>query len=217
MGTAERLNDLVRATRSYRRFDESWAVGLDTLRELVELARNTASANNVQPLKYYLACEPGANARIFKHLRWAKRLANWAGPAPSERPAAYIVILGDTEVTRAFGCDHGIAAQTMMLGATARGLGGCIVGSIDKEGLRKALGLAERFEILLVLALGKPAEKVVLEEAGANGDVAYWRDADGVHHVPKRTLDEIIVGMSSSAASAAPRCREAGPQGGEKE
>lgn len=187
------LKELIVRNRSYRRFDESVKVELETLRELVELARLSASAANKQPLKYILSCEPDTNGSIFPHTRWAGYLADWPGPAEGERPTAYIVILGDTTISKSFGCDHGIAAQSIMLGATERGLGGCMIGAIDRPALREALSIPDRYEILLILALGKPAEKVVLEDVGADGDIRYYRDEQDVHHVPKRTLDELIV------------------------
>ncbi len=187
------LEDLIRKNRSYRRFHQDVPVDIETLRALVNLARLSASANNLQPLKYILSCHPETNARIFPYTRWAGYLKDWPGPAEGERPAAYIIILGDTEIRKSFGCDHGIAAQSIMLGATERGLGGCMIGSIDRNGLREELNIPERYEILLILALGKPKEKVVIEEVGSDGDIRYYRDAEGVHHVPKRSLDELIL------------------------
>jgi len=187
------LEDLVLKNRSYRRFHQDVPVDLETLRALVNLARLSASANNLQPLKYILSCEPETNALIFPHTRWAGYLKDWPGPAEGERPAAYIVILGDTEIRKSFGCDHGIAAQSIMLGATERGLGGCMIGSIDHDGLRQMLDIPKQYEILLVLALGKPKETVMLEEVGSDGDIRYYRDAQGVHHVPKRSLNELIL------------------------
>jgi len=187
------LEDLIRKNRSYRRFHQDVPVDIETLRALVNLARLSASGSNLQPLKYILSCEPETNARIFPHTRWAGYLKDWPGPAEGERPSAYIVILGDTEIRKSFGCDHGIAAQSIMLGAAERGLGGCMIGSIDRGELRQVLDIPEQYDILLVLALGKPRETVVLEEVGPDGDIRYYRDADGVHHVPKRSLDELIL------------------------
>jgi nitroreductase len=187
------LEDLVRKNRSYRRFRQDVPVDIETLRALVNLARLSASANNLQPLKYILSCQPETNTCIFPHTRWAGYLKDWPGPAEGERPTAYIVILGDTEIRKSFGCDHGIAAQSIMLGATERGLGGCMIGSIDHDGLRQVLDIPKQYEILLVLALGKPKETVVLEEVGSDGDIRYYRDANGVHHVPKRSLNELIL------------------------
>lgn len=187
------LEDLVRKTRSYRRFHQDVSVDVETLRALVNLARLSASGSNLQPLKYILSCQPETNALIFPNTRWAGSLKDWSGPVEGERPAAYIVILGDTEIRKPFGCDHGIAAQSIMLGATERGLGGCMIGSIDKGELRQVLDIPEQYDILLILGLGKPKETVVLEEVGPDGSIKYYRDADSVHHVPKRSLDELIV------------------------
>ena len=188
------LRDLILKNRSYRRFHQDVAVERETLRELIDLARCSASGSNRQPLKYIISCEPETNALIFPLTRWVGFLEDWDGPAQGERPAAYIVILGDTEIRASAGVDHGIAAQSIMLGATERGLGGCMIGSVDRPRLRDALAIPERYEILLVLALGKPAEKVVLEDVGPDGDIRYYRDKGDVHHVPKRALDEIILG-----------------------
>lgn len=188
------LKDLILKNRSTRRFDPSTAVSEGTLRELVELARLSASGSNKQPLKFLLSADPAKNAKIFPNLGWAGYLEDWDGPAEGERPAAYIVILGDSTISEDTGVDHGIAAQSMMLGAVERGLGGCMIGSIKRVPLRAVLDIPERYDIKLVLALGKPAETVVVETVGADGDIKYWRDADGVHHVPKRSLDDLIVG-----------------------
>jgi nitroreductase len=188
------LKDLVLKNRSYRRFYQEVTIELETLRELVDLARLSASAMNLQPLKYVLSCEPEKNALIFSHLGWAGYLKDWPGPAEGERPSAYIIVLGDTEISRSFGCDHGIAAQSILLGATEKGLGGCMVATVKRQELSQALGIASRYEILLVIALGKPGETVVIDKVEPNGDAKYWRDSQGVHHVPKRALDDIIIG-----------------------
>jgi len=187
------LKELVFKTRSYRRFHGQETVQLETLRELVELARLSASGANLQPLKYILCCDPAMNARVFPHLKWAGYLRDWDGPAEGERPSAYIIILGDTEIRKDSGVDHGIAAQSIMLGATEKGLGGCMIASIDRIALRTLLDIPERYQILLVLALGVPREQVVIEEVGPEGDIKYYRDAEAVHHVPKRSLGELIL------------------------
>ena len=187
------IEDLVRKTRSYRRFFEDHSINMETLRGFVELARLSASAANRQPLKYILSNKEETNTIIFPKLVWAAYLKDWGGPEQGERPSAYIIVMGDKEISDSFGCDHGIASQNILLGATQMGLGGCMVGSIDRKGLREEMQIPDRYEILHVIALGKPKEEVVIETVGPDGDIKYWRDESEVHHVPKRTLDEIIV------------------------
>ncbi|MHC4569022.1 MAG: nitroreductase family protein [Planctomycetota bacterium] len=187
------IRDLIIKNRSYRRFKQEAAIERDILRELVDLGRLSASAANMQPLKYVLSCEPERNAVVFRHVGWAGYLRDWPGPAEGERPAAYIIILGDTEISEFTDCDHGIAAQSILLGAAERGLAGCMIGTVRRKELGTALEIPPRYKILLVLALGKPAESVALETVGPDGSIEYWRDGDDVHHVPKRPLDELIL------------------------
>jgi nitroreductase len=187
------IKDLIIKNRSYRRFYQDSAIEKQTLRELVDLARLSSSAANFQSLKYILSCDIEKNAAIFRHLHWAAYLEDWPGPAEGERPAGYIIILCDTSISKNYYCDHGIASQSILLGATEKGLGGCILASIDRELLKKTLNIDSKFEILLVIALGKPKEKVVLEKVGPDGNIKYWRDSSAVHHVPKRSLDDIII------------------------
>ena len=187
------IRDLIIKNRSYRRFYEEIDIKLETLEKLIDLARLSASAMNAQPIKYIISCERQMNSLIFPHLTLGAYLKDWSGPGEGERPSAYIIVLGDTEIGRFWDYDAGIAAQSILLGATEEGLGGCMIANIRKEGLRETLRISERYEILLVLALGKPKEKVVIETVGLAGDTKYWRDSMSVHHVPKRPLDEIII------------------------
>ena len=187
------LRDLVMQNRSYRRFHQDVAITEETLKELVDLARNSASASNRQALKYIISSDPEKNAKIFPLLGFAAQYREWPGPAEGERPAAYIVILLDTEIAKGAGCDHGIAAQSILLGATEKGLGGCMHGSVKKDEFREAFALDERYEILLAISLGEPGEKEILEAMGPDGDTKYWRDEGQGHHVPKRSLDELII------------------------
>ena len=188
------LKELVYTNRSYRRYHQDVKISLSTLKELVDLARMSASAMNIQPLKYMLSCDPAKNALIFPTLGWAMQLKDWPGPEEGERPSAYIIILGDLLISKHFGVDPGIAAQSILLGAIEKGLGGCMIATIKKKELAEALKIREVFEIVLVIALGKPKEKVIVEKVGLDGKTGYWRDAERGHHVPKRSLEEIILG-----------------------
>lgn len=187
--------ELVKANRSCRRFDQfsDHKIDISTLKKLVDLGRCSASAANLQPLKYMIAASSEKNEEIFSCLTWAAYLKNWQGPKQGERPAAYIVIMGDTTITKNFRCDHGIAAQSILLGARSIGFAGCMLAAINRKKLKAFLNLEDHLEILLVIALGKPMEKVKLESLDPGGDIKYWRDDDDIHHVPKRGLGEIIL------------------------
>jgi nitroreductase len=187
------LYELICKTRSIRRFMEDESIDMETLRHLVDLARLGGSARNMQPLKYLLVKTPAVKAKIFPHLGWAGYLKEWTGPKEGERPAAYIICLLDTRLSNEANCDLGIASQNVLLGAAEKGLGGCRIASFSPK-LRDVFKLGDHLQVLQVIALGRPAETVSLEELGPGGDIKYWRDADLVHHVPKRTLRDIIAG-----------------------
>ncbi|WP_028571018.1 nitroreductase family protein [Desulfonatronum lacustre] len=187
------LRELVSRTRSFRRFYENHPLTLATLEDLVDTARLTASAANLQPLRYMISVDAHVNAQIFPHLAWAAYLKDWNGPEEGERPTGYIIVLGDQRYAKTSAWDLGIAAQTILLGSTELGLGGCMIGSLKKDALAATLETPEGFEILMVIALGRPKEKIVLERLGEAGDIKYWRDEKGVHHVPKRDLDSILL------------------------
>ncbi len=188
------IPELVLKCRSFRRFYEDVPIDRETLRELINLARLAASARNTQPLKYMLSWEPERNAIIFAHVGWASALKTWPGPPEGERPTAYVLILLDKTISSDAGVDPGIAGQNILLGAVEKGLGGCMLGSVKRPEVAKALGIPDRYDVLLAIALGKPKETVVIDPMPASGDFAYWRDSDQVHHVPKRSLDELIIG-----------------------
>lgn len=186
------IKELILKNRSYRRFYQSERISENQLREWIDLARSSASARNAQPLKYILSTSESFNDQLFKYLAWAGYLSYWSGPEEGERPSAYIIMLHDTLISGNYLCDDGIASQSILLGATEAGFGGCIIYSVNRNKLSELLNLSDQYEIIQVLALGKPKETVVLEEM-QNGDVKYWRDENQVHHVPKRTLGEIIL------------------------
>jgi len=185
---------LLEKNRTYRKFDQQRSLSEEKLLQLIEYARRCASGGNAQPLRYRLVHQSDELAATFSTLKWAAALPDWERPEEGERPAAYIVILKDTQTKDlASLTDAGIAMQSILLGASDMGYGGCIIASVDKDKLRKNLNIPERYEILFVVALGVPAERVQLEEADFGDKLDYYRDSDEVHHVPKLRLDELIV------------------------
>ena len=185
----------VRACRSYRRFDEGDPIPEALLIELVDLARVVASGANRMPLRYRIVSVAAERDAVFSQLKWAGALPDWDGPEPGERPTGYVVVC-DAGHGATTSVDEGIAAQTIMLAATQAGYGGCMLHAFNKARVSEALGLAEAgVEPLMVIALGRPAEDVRLESLGASpdGSTSYWRDEASVHHVPKRSLADVLV------------------------
>ncbi len=187
------IADLVLKNRTCRRFRGDKNISDDEIRTLVDLGRLSASAGNLQPLKYMTSVSAEMNKRIFPCLRWAGYLKSWDGPAENERPSAYIIILHDSKIANDPGCDHGIAAQSIMLGAVEKGLAGCMIAAVDRKTLEDILGLADNLKILVVLALGHPVEERRIVPLTRETGVKYFRDGTGVHYVPKRSLDELIL------------------------
>ncbi len=185
------IRDLIIKNRSYRRFDQSVKISAQQVKNWVELARFSASARNMQLLKFVVCTDETVNKQIFQHLGWAGYLTYWSGPDEGERPVAYVAVLHDKSLAENYSCDDGIAMQSILLGAVEEGFGGCIIGTVNKGKVAKILRLPENLEVLWIIALGKPAEKIELETTMEN-NIKYWRGEDGTHHVPKRPLDEIV-------------------------
>ena len=186
------LKDLVRQNRSCRRFYQDIEISKETLRELIELARLSPSARNAQSIKYIISNTPENNSKIFPSLGWAGYLKDWDGPEEGERPSAYLVMLNDSRISENYLCDDGIFAQSILLGAVEKGFAGCIIASVSRAKLQEELNIPDYYKIIQVIALGKPNETIVLEDM-KDDDFKYWRDKEGIHHVPKRSLNEHIV------------------------
>jgi len=185
------FDHLVKSNRCYRRYDHSYPITRDRLEYLVDLARFASSSQNLQPLKYLLINDPNQTDTLYTHLFWAAGLPEWKGPAPHERPSAYILVLGDTMISDVFGIEVGMAVQNILLGATEMGLGGCVIAGIDKTAVREDFNIPEHLEILYAVPLGKPAEEIVIVpmDAGPN----YYRDPKNRHILPKRDLESLIL------------------------
>lgn len=182
---------LVKEARTIRRFKQT-PIPMDQLRSLVDCGRLSPCGANQQKLKYLIIDDQGTKDLVFPTIKWAGALKDWQGPAVNERPVAYILVLLDTTISKAPGVDHGIAAQSIMLAARSEGLGCCMIGAFNKPSLIEALNLPEDKDPLLILALGQADEIVVLEEVSQEGGTSYYRDEASVHHVPKRSLEEVL-------------------------
>ena len=190
------FKDLVKANRSYRGFDSSVAITRDELLDLVDHARLTPSSINSQPFKYFLAYEKEIVAKIQPATKWAGALSHLNLPREGKCPTAFIVICLDLNLGRTVAnCqkDVGIVAQTILLAATEKGLGGCMIGSYNTDEISESLNLDESIVPVLVIGLGKPDETIIIEEIPNGDSIKYYRDENDVHFVPKRKLEDIIL------------------------
>lgn len=188
--------DLVKQARSHRGFRQDRKVTRQELEHLVECARFTPAARNDQVLKYYLAEKPETVAAIQPLTKWAGALAELHLPRKGAEPVAYIVICLDgslAENPAPYQRDVGIVAQTILLAAAEMGLNGCMIGSFAARELREELGLPEAIKPQLLLALGEGTDRIVMTDVGENGSTTYYRDAEDIHYVPKRTLEQLIL------------------------
>ncbi len=193
METFSILKSLLEADRSIRRFDHSRPIGDDTLRKLVDLTRYCASGRNLQPLRYRIVSTEAECEALYPLLAWAGYYKDWDGPAPAERPTAYLVQCLDTQLTNNCLCDDGLQLQVITLGASALGIGGCIIKSFRKNELTERLSLPSNLEPLYVLALGYPSETARIVPLPADGDIRYFRDSSDIQSVPKRPLPDLLI------------------------
>lgn len=186
--------ELVKEARTYRRFDESDPITADTLRNLIDIARISSCGGNSQKLRYLIVSTPEDRAKLFSKVTWAAAIKDWDGPVEGERPTGYIMILSEANS----GINTGIAAQTIQLAATEAGYGSCMMGAIKRDEIKAEFNIPEEMNLHLVLAIGKPAETVIIEPMPEDGSTAYWRSEEGVHHVPKRSLTDVLVDYKSN-------------------
>lgn len=185
------IRELIAKTRSYRRFDRTAELDREALLGILDAARLTPSGANRQSIRYFPITDGDDADFVTAHAKWAAYLTDWEGPRKDEAPSAWVLLLSPAE-SEAPKFDLGITAEAILLTATDAGFGGCIFLSIDREALAKRFGIGEQMRIDLAIALGKPAETVLITEVGEDGDIRYYRDGSDRHVVPKRTLEDML-------------------------
>ena len=188
------VSEAIFKRRSIRRFSPQ-PVDKDVLYELVQAARMAPAAANIQPLQYMIVHQKQLLDPVFDCTLWAGYLEDWDGPIPEERPVAYIIQCLDSRHGQNCLCCDGIQLEAITLGATALGLGGCIIKSFKAQKLSESLNLPKGMIPRYVLALGHPVEEVQIVDMNGlpDADFKYYRDINGKHYVPKRPLEELII------------------------
>lgn len=190
------LRGLLLRDRSIRRFTQK-PISVEQLESIVDLVRYCASGANRQPLVYMIANDRNIGDRLFPALKWAGYYEDWDGPAPEERPTAYIVQALDTKISKNPLCDDGIQLQAITLGATALGIGACIIKSFSPQAVREIFRLPDDIQPCYVVALGYPAERAFIVDRKGRADIKYYRDADDCQCVPKRSLEDLILSINN--------------------
>lgn len=185
--------EILKTNRSYRRFVESVRIPQHEVEQWIKNLRYTSSMRNTQPLKYCVITLPELCEKIYPHLAWAGFLKDWNGPDKGERPTAFVVQLLDENLSQTSRFDEGLQLEALTLQAVEAGYGCCIIAAFSAKAITEALGFATHLKPIAIVAIGKPSEKVVIEELLPNEPVAYYRSPDGVHHVPKRRGEDLLI------------------------
>jgi len=185
-----KFEEVITKRRTIRRFKQE-PISLKRLKKLIEYARLAPSASNIQSLRYILINKPEICKKIFPLVKWAANLPEEERtPEENRRPTAYIIMLNDNEIKKGAKYDIGAAIQNILLGAVNLGLAGCWMGSIERDTIRELLSIPEKYTITHVISLGIPDEESVVEPV--TNSFKYWKDEDGVMHVPKLSIDDLI-------------------------
>ena len=177
---------LITKRRTIRKFKQK-KITPKILFRCLNAARLAPSSANLQPLEYILVTEN--LSKVFNCTRWAGYLEEGA-PKKDERPTAYIVIISSSKINRNAKYDVGFAAENIILTALEEGIGSCPIGSIDHKKIAKTLNIPKDYLIELMVALGYPKQGSIEEEF--EDDIKYYLDKEGVLHVPKRGLKDIV-------------------------
>jgi len=183
--------EIIKKRRTIRKFKQE-KIERALLEKFVDAARVAPSGSNLQPLKYIITDSDDQTEEVFKNVKWAGYIAPHGNPGENEKPVAYIIILADTEIRKTGGeRDAGAAMENIILAAAEEGIGTCWIGSINRDELMKYFNIPEKYQIDSLVALGYPAEHPVVEDE--NGSIKYYKDENGVLHVPKRKLEDVII------------------------
>lgn len=186
------LKTLIQEARTTRRFKKDSTVDIKDLKEILDLARITSSAKNMQPIKYILVTQEEAVHKLAQTATWASHLKNW-DQSEDERPSAFILMLNDQMIDGFPMFDAGASFTAISLAAKAKGLATCPMASIDKELCKKLFVIPDCYDVMIGIAIGIGTENIKLIDT-ESFDTNYYREDDDTHVVPKRTLSSIIAG-----------------------
>lgn len=144
--------DAIQARKSVRAYD-SRPVPKETIDKILESGRLAPSAMNYQPWHFVVVTDP-KKREVLSEGRYAKFLA--------ESPVVIVGCANTKKSPKWSTVDVTIAMQQMVLAATAEGLGTCWIGSFSEDSVRTLLEVPEEYNIVAMLAVGYPREKLDL-------------------------------------------------------
>ena len=183
------LESLLKKNRSHRGYDAAVKLSRETLRDLVSAATLCASGMNAQSLRFRLVPSEEAH-KVHPLVKLGAALPEEHLPHPGEEPQGYIVICSVRPEDRVVDIDLGIAAQSILLNAVSHGLNGIAILNFNPEALQQALDLP--LKPLCVLGLGKGIERIFLLPVHQGDSLKYFRK-EGVHYVPKLTVEDLLI------------------------
>ncbi|WP_321311522.1 nitroreductase family protein [Halarcobacter sp.] len=182
---------LVCNTRTTRRFKKDITIENIELEDVLDAARVVSSAKNMQPLKYITVTDKNLVKKLAQTCQWATHLENW-NQKEEEQPSAFIIVLNDTKIDGFAMLDCGIALNNIMLGLKIKGYSSCPLASIDKELCKELFSLDEKIEPMIGIAIGIEDETIKVVDVKL--DTNYYRDEIDIHCVPKRDLNDVLIG-----------------------
>lgn len=184
------LDELIARNRSHRAYDRTYKVHRLQLEAIVAVNTRLASGRNAQTLRFRIVTPDDEHSAEIGRIKIGGFLPELGLPVPGTEPSAFVVACSTVEENSTVDIDLGISLQTMGLKAVELGLNALIIRAFDRKWLKELLCL--EYEPLAILAVGKGCDNIVLE-ATSGKDLKYYRDAEGRHHVPKLSLEEIMI------------------------
>lgn len=188
------LENLLEWRRSYRKFDENKLISKDDIGEILNSIKFASCANNRQYLRFISVENKDKVLEIFDNTKWAASLPNNMGrPKEGERPVYFIAILNDEDKKLRFnGIDEGLVISNLTLVAAEKGIGSCIIGSVNDKKMREILNYEDNYSCEVVIAFGYPKVKSTIKEINLEEDQSYYLDDDGNYLVPKYKINDIV-------------------------
>ena len=184
------LDSLLKKNRSYRGYDADWKVPTTVLEKMVEVTQWVPTGKNQQAFRFKLVNDEQGAAIVTENVKMGALLPELHLPLPGTEPPAYIIICSTIPECKRVHVDLGIAAQSMLLKAVELGYNGLIIAAFNAQKVTEAFNLP--YPPVLILAVGKGAEKIEMTEISADESHNYWRE-NGIHYVPKIRWEELVI------------------------